>query len=189
MTNKHLLAAITSILLLSVICFCKAQVPEQPVSKLSLKGLMTSEEFDRAGISKLSNDELRALDAWVEKRTLAIIRIVQGQALVASGGYGAKPSWKKEQITPTVLVMKKNFGNDFVPIGQDGFSAPTWTKEQVIAMCLVTPGQFGRDFVPINHDSINPPTWRKDEVKTFVIAVQKGGDVYEATESPVLLPK
>ncbi|MCS1407590.1 MAG: hypothetical protein M2R45_00749 [Verrucomicrobia subdivision 3 bacterium] len=51
---------------------------------LTVKKLMTPEEFKASGLSKLSDEELAKLDAWVQKHSLQVAQIAAQQESVGS---------------------------------------------------------------------------------------------------------
>lgn len=53
--------------------FCVSQPAAQEASSLSVRDLMTQEEFRRAGLTKLSASELEALDAWFSRTAVEIL--------------------------------------------------------------------------------------------------------------------
>src|SRR4051794_22873002 len=75
----------------------------------TIKGFMTPEEFKAAGLSKLSEKEIAALDAWLHKHSVRF-----AQAIVPLGSTKASQQWKKGELIPVVLV-KPDIGG-FVPI-------------------------------------------------------------------------
>jgi hypothetical protein len=165
-------------------CLCVAQVvPVQPKLTPDFKNSMSAEEFKKAGLAKLSDDERKALENWVGNYSVVISKIMQAQP---SGLGNGNQTWTKSQVTPIVLVSKDNFGDKFAPNG-NSFNAPTWTKDQVTPMCLVKINNFGQQgFIPVEGVSVDPPTWSKDDVKAFVIVAGKSTDKFEAVENPVI---
>ncbi len=67
------------------VAVCFAQEKQRATQVLpSIKKLMSHEEFSKAGLSKLSDEEIKALDAWLQKHTLKFAQAVaaQGQGKV-----------------------------------------------------------------------------------------------------------
>lgn len=168
-------------------CLCVAQVvPVQPKLTPDFKNLMSAEEFKKAGLAKLSDEERKVLENWVGNYSVVISKIMQAQP---SGLGNGNQTWAKNQVIPIVLVSKDNLGDKFAPDGNT-FNAPTWTKDQVTPLCLVKVNDFGRPgFIPSEGYSVNPPTWSKDDVKAFVIVAAKSADKFEAVENPVIKVK
>jgi len=60
---------------------CYAQENERPAQLLpSVKKLMSHEEFTKAGLTKLSDEEIKALDAWLQKHTLEVAKVATAKA-------------------------------------------------------------------------------------------------------------
>ena len=52
------------------------QVTQQAFKNLpSVKRLMSHEEFTNAGLAKLSDDEIKAIDAWLQKFAVSIVKV------------------------------------------------------------------------------------------------------------------
>src|SRR5437899_7688146 len=70
--------------LLIVLCgaaVCYAQENERPAQLLpSVKKLMSHEEFTKAGLTKLSDEEIKALDAWLQKHTLEVAKVATAKS-------------------------------------------------------------------------------------------------------------
>ena len=73
--------------------FALAQTKTFPTAK----ELMTPEEFKASGLSKLSDGELAAIDAWVQRHSLRV-----AQAVAPLGGTTAPQLWKKGEPIPSV---------------------------------------------------------------------------------------
>ena len=70
-----------------------------------LKTQMTQQEFTDAGLSKLSGDELKFLDTWLQKRTYDIVQALMlkepstdGQSVVETTISGAFSGWSGDTI-------------------------------------------------------------------------------------------
>jgi hypothetical protein len=71
---------------------------------LSVRKLMTPDEFRASGLSKLSEAEHAALDAWLERYTQTVVQVAQSQEgrrprdprLSAASGYPVEVSHKDE---------------------------------------------------------------------------------------------
>lgn len=74
-----------TILLLSLgfseVCFAQQKERAEPILP-SVKKLMSPEEFAKAGLKKLSEDEIKALDAWVVKHSLEVAKFVTAKTAV-----------------------------------------------------------------------------------------------------------
>ena len=65
----------------------------------TVKELMTPEEFQAAGLSKLSAKEIAALDTWVQKHSLRVAQLVTQQA-----GTGRKDALSFDQLEGCSIV-------------------------------------------------------------------------------------
>lgn len=69
----------------------------------TVKELMTPEDFKAAGLAKLSDRELEALDAWVQKHSLRVAQVVAQQA-----GKGSKDVFSFDQLEGCSIVAADN---------------------------------------------------------------------------------
>jgi hypothetical protein len=72
--------------------------------------------------------------------------------------------WKKNEVTPVVLVKPSSIGG-FAPV-EGGSTGNTWSKDEVRPVVLVKLGIGG--FVPIDDSSVGN-TWSNEEVTAVVI--------------------
>ncbi len=76
-TSRKTIVVATLLVTLCVVAVCYAQDKERVAPGLpSIKKLMSREEFTKAGLTKLSDEEINALDAWVLKHSLEVAKIV-----------------------------------------------------------------------------------------------------------------
>lgn len=130
----------------------------------TVKELMTPEEFKASGLSKLSDRELAAIDAWVQRHSLRV-----AQAIAPLGGATAPQLWKKGEPIPVALV-KPGIGG-FEPI-EGSAIGNRWSKDDVKPVVLVKPELGG--FVPMEGSSIGN-RWSKDEVTAVVVVEPVAG--------------
>lgn len=121
----------------------------------SLEEQMTGNEFKAAGLEKLSQQELDALNNWIRAHSLATLDQPRGGSAVAAGGgedrRGLKDETKKDRTPITSRVIGKFRGWD----GQTVFKlengmiwvqadkAKFYTKEVENPVVIIEPGMFG----------------------------------------------
>ena len=80
-THKKTIIGVTLLIAFWVVAVCYAQEKERAAQVLpSIKKLMSHEEFTKAGLTKLSDEEIKALDAWLQKHTMEVAKVVAAKA-------------------------------------------------------------------------------------------------------------
>lgn len=157
--NKFLLALLTFSL-------CAALIADEGFS--SLEEQMTGTEFSGAGLDKLTPQELKALNAWIRRRSLATLDIAPAAAAVDSAaaatgdrrGFKDDDDEKRSTITSRIIgrfngwdgqtVFKLENGMIWEQADKDKF----YVKEIQNPVANIEPGMFGRWHLSIEgHDS------------------------------------
>jgi len=122
----------------------------------TLEEQMTGEQFQAAGLDKLSPQELASLNAWIRSRSLAALGSAPGVPSVSaatSGGSGiSPPDIEDMEREPIVSRIKGNFagwdgqtifqlenGKIWAQVGKDKF----FTEELVSPVVTIEPAMFG----------------------------------------------
>ena len=108
---------------LALVVFCAVafgQVGQQVAKSFpSIKKLMSHDEFTKAGLSKLSDEEIKALDEWLQTYTAQVAKaVVAKSSPVASGGVAASGD-----------VIETHIDGDFE--GWDGDTVWKMDNEQI----------------------------------------------------------
>ena len=75
------------IALVAICAVALAQVKQQSAKSLpGIKKLMNHDEFTKAGLTKLSDDEIKALDEWLQNYTMEVAKAVISKTSVETGG-------------------------------------------------------------------------------------------------------
>ena len=79
--------------------------------QLKLRQYMTAQEFQEAGLRKLSEQEMQALEQWFNRHTVAIYRLAQGGAGTSQSGTQSTQSYLVDNAAndETFLVNGKIF--------------------------------------------------------------------------------
>jgi len=87
--KRQVRQARTAVALLGVALFASQSLSLGAAPRSNVKQLMTAQEFKSTGLTKLTPDELVALDAWLDRYAVVVLTVAKEQA--GSGGASTAP--------------------------------------------------------------------------------------------------